>query len=343
VQVTDPSGGTVLGTSLGTTHPQPFVVDASGVATCLRLSAILRNPADNSAGYADTPSPGGEYKVWVSLDSAFANNLTKTDNFKVNAATPPDVHTWLRARKFYDANANGINDDGQLIEGWRMTITDGITAVRFTPVNMEVAPDTYTVTEGTPVQTNWMRTTANPLVVGLAAGMDTTVAFGNLCLGPGGGLTLGFWSNKNGQATIVAGDFTGAGATYGLNAQPFFANTWFAAGTGFGATLTTQKSNLRSWLLNGNAVDMRYMLSVQAAAMMLNVNHGFVSATALVYAPGVPSASPLGFTTVGALLTDARNALGGTDRPLQEAIKTAIDRANNNLTFVQPTPCAFSF
>jgi hypothetical protein len=33
----------------------------------------------------------------------------------------------------------------------------------------------------------------------------------------------------------------------------------------------------------------------------------------------------------------------GPDRTAQEAVKTALDRANNNLNFVQSTPCAFSF
>ena len=30
--------------------------------------------------------------------------------------------------------------------------------------------------------------------------------FGNVCVGAGGGRTLGFWSNKNGKALFGAGD-----------------------------------------------------------------------------------------------------------------------------------------
>ena len=33
----------------------------------------------------------------------------------------------------------------------------------------------------------------------------------------------------------------------------------------------------------------------------------------------------------------------GPVRTYQEALKNALDKANNNLTFVQATPCAFTF
>jgi hypothetical protein len=59
----------------------------------------------------------------------------------------------------------------------------------------------------------------------------------------------------------------------------------------------------------------------------------------------------LGFISIGDLLSAANLELGlhgvTTDgsayRAYQEALKTALDRANNNLNFVQPRPCAFSF
>jgi hypothetical protein len=34
---------------------------------------------------------------------------------------------------------------------------------------------------------------------------------------------------------------------------------------------------------------------------------------------------------------------GSPFRDYQEALKNAFDKANNNLTFVQATPCAFTF
>jgi hypothetical protein len=124
VQVTDPSGATVLGTSVGgvaagaLTTDTPFVVAANGTVNCFQLfSAVMNNGAP---GYADTPNSGGEYKVWVSTVPSFQNNSTKTDNFKVlsnGGGTPPPVS--ISGVKFYDTNVNGIQDSGEPgINGW---------------------------------------------------------------------------------------------------------------------------------------------------------------------------------------------------------------------------------
>src|SRR6185503_9794166 len=128
---------------------------------------------------------------------------SKTDNFKVKPDVP--ASGTLNVNKFYDANGNGLNDDGQLITGWKVRIIDDVELFRFTPVSVVVAPDDYTVSEFDPAETNWIHTTANPVNVTVGAGETKTVEFGNLCLGAGGGHTLGFWSNKNGQATMNDG------------------------------------------------------------------------------------------------------------------------------------------
>jgi hypothetical protein len=85
--------------------------------------------------------------------------------------------------------------------------------LRFTfdpPRCLIVDPDAspYCVTEGTPIETNWVHTTDTQDCFSLAADDTHNTSFGNVCLGPGGGLTLGFWSNKNGQNLETAADFT---------------------------------------------------------------------------------------------------------------------------------------
>jgi hypothetical protein len=331
VQVTDPSGGTVLGSSVVTSvHVTNGSFDA-----CYQLWDIVYSALSGFTvkGYDDTPSPGGTYKVWVSQDSAFPNSLSKTDNFKVQAGvTPANLHV----RKFYDANADGINNDGIYIDGWKMRIYDGIDWIRYTPVDMLLAPDTYTVDEFMPAEPNWMPTT--PTSVEVTIPPDATVEFGNLCLGGGGGRTLGFWSNRNGQALIGGDDL----------AMLVALNLRNADGSNFDPA---NKTAFRSWLLSANATNMSYMLSAQLAAMELNVYNGFVDGSALIYAPGTNSANALGFATVNAVMTEANTELGvhGTAyagdawRSYQEALKNALDNANNNYTFVQPTPCPFSF
>jgi hypothetical protein len=336
VQVTEPDG-TVLGTSVGSANATPVYVTGGEFYQCYQLSSILIKASDGTPGYDTTSNPGGEYKAWVSTVSTFDNDKSKTDNFKVKEEEPPQPAR-LNVIKFYDANANSINDDGQLITGWKVRIQDDIDFIRYTPVTIFVEPDDYIVTEFYPLETNWMLTTANPVYVTLVPGEEETVEFGNLCLGAGGGLTLGFWSNKNGKDLFGADDLA---LMVSLNLRN-------ADGTAFDPS---SYAAFRTWLLSATATNMAYMLSAQLAAMELNVLNGKVSGSALIYAPGITSANALGFATVNALMAEANTELGlhgltladSPYRAYQEALKNALDKANNNASFVQPTPCAFSF
>ena len=96
----------------------------------------------------------------------------------------------------------------------------------------------------------------DPLTV--VAGYTNVVKFGNYCTFLPCGLTLGFWSNKNGQALIDSGDLS---LLSGLNLVDGSGNAFDPADV----------TSLHDWLLAGNAVNMAYMLSVQLAAMELNV------------------------------------------------------------------------
>jgi hypothetical protein len=336
VQVTQPDGA-VLGTSIGSGNATPVQVTGGEFAQCYQLWAILIKASDGTQGYDDTGNPGGEYKVWASTDSSFPNNSSKTDNFKVKEEQPPQPAK-LEVVKFYDANANGINDDGQLITGWKVRIQDNIDYIRYTPVTIFVDPDEYIITEFLPLETNWMGTTPNPIFVTVGAGECATIEFGNLCLGAGGGLTLGFWSNKNGQALFGADDLA---LMVSLNLRN-------ADGSAFDPANYTA---FRTWLLSANATNMAYMLSAQLAAMELNVFNGKVNGNALIHAPGTASANALGFATVNAVMAEANAELGlhgltlsdSPYRAYQEALKNALDRANNNTSFVQPRPCPFTF
>jgi len=349
VQVTDPNGN-VLGTSVGSGNDTPLVVTGGEFAHCYQLSSVLIKASDSTPGYDDSTVgsvPGGfEYKVWVSTDSTFSNSATKTDAFKIRSESgceqdcgPPPQAT-LNVLKFYDANANGVDDDGQLITGWRVHIQDDIDLFRDTPAQVTVAPDNYTVTESTPIETNWVRTTTNPVTVTLVDGDTKTVEFGNLCVGAGGGLTLGFWSNQNGQKA-----FNMLSNPLGLLMGLYLRS---ANGSNFDPTTYAA---FKSWLLSATATNMAYMLSAQLAAMELNVASGKVNGGALIFAPGTPDANALGFATVTKVMADANTALGAdgstfsgdANRAGQEALKNALDNANNNKTFVQATPCGFTF
>ncbi|HEX3187837.1 MAG TPA: hypothetical protein VHQ94_23755 [Pyrinomonadaceae bacterium] len=339
IQVTEP-GGALLGTSVGSATPTPIHVTNGEFDVCYQLEAVVIKASDSTPGYDDTTNGGGEYKVWVSPNSDFSGG--KTDNFKVKPEVP--ASGTLNVNKFYDANANGINDDGQSITGWKIRIVDDTELFRFTPVSVIVAPDDYVVSEFDPSETNWVHTTANPVNVTVGAGETKTVEFGNLCLGPGGGHTLGFWSNRNGLATMNDGGSV-------CSELALLNGLYLRNGAGTRMNFGCDYNAFRNWLLSASATNMAYMLSAQLAAMELNVEAGFVNGSALVYAPGTNSANGLGFATVNALMTEANTELtshatalaGDSWRSYQEALKNALDKANNNQTFVQPTACTFTF
>lgn len=375
VQVTAPNG-TLLGTSVGSADETPVVVKEGEFESCYQLWAILIKASDGEPGYDDSPNNGDEYKVWISTVSSFDNSQTKTDNFKVNGegcepeCGPPPSGT-LTVEKCYDANADGECNPGELkLTGWKVRIQDNLDWIRYTdatvggPLALILDPDKYCVSEFDPVQSNWVHTGVaggtpiNPIPAGekqcdsaeanpsaktaaqtdLLASGAVDIEFANLCLGQGGGLTLGFWSNKNGQKLFGADDLA---LMVSLNLRK-------ADGTEFNPK---NYSEFRTWLLNATATNMAYMLSAQLAAMELNVLNGFVKEGALIYAPGTISANKLGFATVGAVMIEANNELGlhgkalsgDSWRSYQEALKNALDKANNNLTFVQGEPCPFEF
>jgi hypothetical protein len=336
VQVTQPNG-TLLGTSVGSGNETPAVVSGGEFASCYQLSAILIKASDATAGYDSTLNRGGEYKVWISTEPTFTNSNTKTDNFKVkeDRGSPRAA---LHVRKFYDADADGIQDAGEVeLTGWQVLVEDGFSLIRYTPVDLTVEPDLYTVTEFAAIQPNWVATTPNPASLTLANGADETVVFGNVCLGGGGGHTLGFWSNKNGQTQIGDGGTSAPELALlaGLSLKD----------AGGGDFDPADYSALRNWLLNGTAVNMAYMLSVQLSAMQLSVEAGFVDGSGLIYIPNV------GFFSVSAVMGSANAALaadgytpaGDPNRASQEILKNALDAANNNQNFVQATACPYSF
>jgi hypothetical protein len=286
----------------------------------------------------------------VSTVSTFDNNSTKTDNFKVKADPPPPVT--LCIDKFYDANVNGIKDTGEVsINGWPFQVfaDDNLYISRESYFCSVVDVGSYRVVESDPLETNWLHTT-NPVVY-VTLPPDANLEFGNVCLGAGGGLTLGFWSNKNGQNLENANDFA---ALTALNLR-----TAIGGIQDFTGTLAANKTALNTWLLNANATNMAYMLSAQLTAMTLNVRHPGVTGTALVYGGDCVKAYQQsnqlsgnnGFITINDLMSAANTELGlhgltnsgSPYRAFQECMKTTLDQANNNINFVQAQPCPFSF
>lgn len=370
-QVTDPSGAVLL--SSDAIGNRRFQVSGGEISANIGAPAPHLNGLTSPCGslaiqlmpYDDTPNPGGVYKVWITRVSdfeaacggigidcglaGFVPGHTKTDNFRIRGPAQPQVGR-LEAYKFYDANASGTYDAGDLdLAGWKMTlksVNQGVDSTQFTGADGTTAwdpliPDTdYMVTEGMPNEPNWVHSAtiytghdgspqnpAGPLTV--VAGQTTTVAFGNYCTVPSNGRTLGFWSNKNGQAYVGAGDL----------AMLVALNLRTAAGGHFDPA---SYAALRSWLLNGDAVNMAYMLSVQLAAMALNVHNGLVDGTGY-YVPAQMTINQLMAAANATLGADGHTPAGDPLRAHQEELKDWLDELNNNAGVLSPTPCAYTF
>lgn len=263
----------------------------------------------------------------------------------------------LHVFKFYDANVNGVKDaEEPEIADWLVEIaqfqegTDiiassftALTTVWIDPIDAE----DYLVSEAQ--EDNWVPTNKEvpPILINefnsdpsitiasntrITVEGETIVEFGNVCLGEGGGHSKGFWTNKHGQDIIDGNDLADLNA---LNLVDESGSDKF-----FGTN-----SNVKNWLKDANAKNMAFMLSAQLAAMQLNVNHGFVDPTSIVYAPGVDENTD--FLTIQDLMDLADSELDdhpdttgdSEERDLQEAIKDALDNANNDTNFVQPDIC----
>lgn len=163
----------------------------------------------------------------------------------------------------------------------------------------------------------------------MKANTTSAVVFGNYCTSPSGGLTLGFWGNKNGQALINASDLTLLRSC----------NLVSANGSPFDPTTAAQ---VKTWLQGATSTNMAYMLSVQLAVMKLNIAHGLVSGTAI---------SACSHTTINGLISAADASLlahpvttaGDPFRSAQESLKNCLDSLNNGGPIVSPTPCTYSF
>lgn len=258
----------------------------------------------------------------------------------------------IKVRKFYDANANGVQDAGEPgLRSWEMTLTrpDATTSTRWTgavgnTVWGLLAPGSeYSVAEGVPNESGWVQSAPrdalgnpiNPSAVTVVACKTTWVKFGNYCTKGSGGRTPGFWSNKNGQARFndeADGPLEELALLGALNLVDADGNAFDPA----------SYAAFDTWLLDGMAVNMAYKLSTQLAATALNVEAGFVNGT-LTYVPCG--------CTINELIADANASLGSNPltveasaaRAEQEQLKDWLDQLNNGALVVSPRPCSYSF
>ncbi len=255
--------------------------------------------------------------------------------------------------KYYDKNANGFQETGEpSLSGWPFCIDplDGGTPALVTQLTANggcatwsnlTTPGDYVVTEANANETNWFHSTGGTSMIMLASGGSETRTFGNYCTSPSGGLTLGFWSNKNGNK-LLTGSPTGLGLTLTTNAVGVLNSCQLRNANGTVHTFTNSYSAFRTWLLGATATNMAYMLSAQLAALKLDVNFNFVDGNAFDLCSNM-KVNTLISTACDQLAMDGNTVAGNTTRVAQEMLKNCIDAINNNGAVVPVTPCPFTF
>jgi uncharacterized repeat protein (TIGR01451 family) len=317
-------GVTVTDTLLGT-----FSIGTLGVGQSVTITPTYTVNAGDPDPLVNTATASGK--------DVLDMKVTAEDTASV------DLIAMICGYKFYDANANGVWDDGEPpVAGFKIELYSGTTllATAFTAADGSYCLDgldagTYTVQEVLPPG-GWMPTTPTSINVTLLSGeIKENNNFGNLCLEPGhGGKTLGYWANA-GNSLIDSSD---VGVLNALNL--FRPNGWNYPP--FSSDINTARSQIKNYLLKADAKNMWWMLSAQLIATILNVRHGYLDGSTLVCV-NPPTCST--FMTISDIINGAIGALGdNVPRATQEYWKNLLDKLNNNqLPFVSPEPCPINY
>ena len=245
--------------------------------------------------------------------------------------------------KFYDANLNGMLDNGEMgLGGWTIQLFKWNGTAWDWVANATTGSDGSYCFDGLDAgeymvkevaQQYWICTTVSSITVDLESGeISENNNFGNVCLKQGtGGKTLGYWANA-GNKLITSEDVAA------LNALNLYTPSGWSHPL-FSSDITKARSQISSYLLSANAKDMCWMLSAQLIATELNVRHGYLSNSTIVYV-GPSTYVPSGFISIKKIMENANSALSGADRAEQEYWKNLLDGLNNNkLPFVCSEPC----
>ncbi len=311
--------------------------------------------------------PAGNWEFKVAIDNSWAENygadgLRDGPNIPLNLCAPSTITfkynyithlvaleyqtSGICVTKFYDANANGYNDEYPTIPlaGIEFKLSGTSSATQYTGIDGKTSftgltPGNYTVTETVPP--NWIATTVTSQDTTLGA--PVSLSFGNVCLGTGGGHSIGYWMNKNGEAMLK---------NSGVINWMFWDLRYFSLKDANGNDFDPNNYiELKNWMQKANASNMSYMLSAQMVAMYLNLLTGLVNYDAILYAPGCGDyginnqfiyAWNLIYKVNYSLMLNGYTPGNDPNRSFQECLKNVLDKGNNDMNFVQKTPCSLT-
>lgn len=313
------------------------------------------------APFDDTDNPGGVYILAICLTGATSPSDCKYDAFKVKkAGEEGEVNPFgtISGLKYYDVNHNGQFDPGETpLPNWAIDWSDTVFGTELTNESglfevKDLVTDTYYFSEELG-PAGWIQTgnTVNEAIASLGStvvlenkaytvelgegGEVGGLNFGNVCeVKNSNGLTLGFWSNKNGQAILQAHDPAWRNLLNASNLRRANGTPYTVPGTKFADAY----KDFRTWLLNATATNMSYMLSAQLATTQLDIAYNGLNGENLVLDPDGTwkSINKVVAEAIAFLATHGNTTAAGADRKLAEEYKNIFDSLNNNIQAITP-------
>jgi hypothetical protein len=313
---------------------QPFTLATSSVGT--------------SSGAASSSSFRSSYSVGIPAGGEVSSNTFWTSGGVGPIASLLACPVWwICGTTFYDANLNGVRDDGECaIPGRLITIMGPNDTLSLTTdetggfCHSCITPGRYTVCQALPQSTGtcrWITTTP-------CRTRDVTQpwkpVFGTAYSCINGGRSIGYWSNKRGTDSITSDDLAELRALNLRNPN----------GSDFDPVSAGQ---YQEWLTRAAGANAAYRLSEELSALKLNIAHGLDIRSSELDSGGSIIATleyancllgnPIG--QCGGLFAGQNGAATASAGPLrteQDRVRNVIQKINNRSFFIQPPPCSIA-
>jgi hypothetical protein len=355
----------------------PAVAGVCGYKVTLTGSAVSFCPENTAAAFVSIDGGSSWLPSGSVVDLAFGATLNYLVRATDSAGSSVPVSDSLTvddpANKivnvtvYYDANGNGTQDG---LEGGvtGLSVTIGGTAAVDIGGGVYQLGGLATGSYAIAINTAGYQTTqaaGSTVSVGGTSACTNGTKAGVLKLGPGGALSLGFWSQKNGAFVFGSSDTSVAGQARLVANLGLVSSLGLRNGAGTAVTFADYKS-FSAFLTGASATNMANMLSAQLAAVALDIatqnqaagstynlncngskwvsvvvgtandgNATFTAAAKALWPTGYAQLSDVVAKAKAALAATGNTTTAGATRDGQTALKNILDGACRNLNFVQ--------
>jgi hypothetical protein len=304
--------------------------DSTGLTyTCTYASApspaAVTNTATATWDKTAASTPHGSASGNAGVDFS-----TVTPTITHNTTTVTDAFNGGAALTLGVANINGtfVKAAGNTLANW----TSGYAPKTFT----------FTYSRSVPVSANVCKEYDNTATVIDSTPSDDSSSASVVICGPiTGGLTIGYWSNNNGQTQecgadpkwrqLLDGTWTTAPYTGGSYLRNANGTYYTVPSTG---TCAAAHTNFNAWLLGANSSNASYMLAAQLAGTILNVNLNGMNGNACIAGTSGPiTINNLIANVITFLRANGNTTAAGAARTLAVNYQTVLATINQGQAF----------